>query len=165
MTLPDSTGNSVTSSSHITLREMTPENFIRVLNLKVAHDQQRFIATNDRSIAEAHFSDQAWYRAIYADETPVGFVMLADETVGRKENPECCSVWRLMIDAKYQRMGFGTKALSLVVEHVRSHPHATMLIASYIPGNRGMESFLLRFGFRPFSGPAPPGEIGVIFDL
>ena len=165
MTLPDSNANRVASNSYITLREMTPENFKSVLNLKVAPDQQRFIATNDRSIAEAHFSDQAWYRAIYADATPVGFVMLADETVGRKENPQCCSLWRFMIDAKYQRMGFGTVALSLVVEHVRSCPQATMLITSYIPGNRSAESFFLKFGFRPFSGPTPPGEIGLIFDL
>lgn len=90
MTIPDSTGNGVIGNSHITLHEMTPENFKPILNLKVAPDQQRFIATNYRSIAEAPFSDQAWYRAVYADETPVGFVMLADETVGRTENPECC---------------------------------------------------------------------------
>jgi hypothetical protein len=38
---------------------MTPANFKSILSLKVAPDQQDFIATNDRSIAEAHFSDQA----------------------------------------------------------------------------------------------------------
>ena len=91
--------------------------------------------------------------------------MLADETVGDKENPECCSLWRLMIDARYQRMGFGSRALSLVVEHVRSHPKATMLITSYMPGNLSAESFYLKFGFGPFSGPTPPGEIGLIFNL
>ena len=91
---------------------MTPENFQPVLNLKVAPDQQRFIAPRDRSIAEAHFSDQAWYRGSYADETPVGLVLLADETVGRRENAQCRSLWRFMIDARYQRMGFGTRPLS-----------------------------------------------------
>ena len=144
---------------------MTPENFQSVLNLKVASDQQGLIATNDRSIAEAHFSDQAWYRAIYAEETPVGFVMLADETVGRRENPLCCSLWRFMIDARYQRMGFGISALALVVEHVRSHPQATMLTTSYVAGNRGAENFYLKFGFRPHPGPNTTGEIELIYDL
>ncbi len=105
---PNSMVEGITGSSRITLREMTSENFESVLDLKVAPGQQEFIATNERSIAKAHFSDQAWYRAIYAGETPIGFVMLADETVGRRANPRCCSLWRLMIDARYQRMGFGT---------------------------------------------------------
>jgi GNAT superfamily N-acetyltransferase len=87
--------------------------------------------------------------------------MLADETVGRKDNPRCCSLWRFMIDAKYQPMGSGTNAFLLVVEHVRSHPLATMLITSHIAGNRSAEHFYLKFGFRTFSGPTAPGEIRV----
>ena len=165
MTDTDSSASGVERGSTITLRKMTPENFRSVLELKVAPDQQGFIATNDRSIVEAHFSDQAWYRAIYADETPVGFVMLADETVGGRENPECCSLWRLMIDARYQRMGFGSRGLALVVEHVRSHPQATMLITSYVPGNRSAENFYVKFGFRPHPGPNTTGEIELTYDL
>ncbi len=115
--------------------------------------------------AEAHFSDQAWYRAIYADETPVGFVMLADETVGCRENPLCCALWRFMIDARYQRMGFGSRGLALVVEHVRSHPEATMLLTSYIPGNRAAGDFYLKFGFRRIPGESASGEIELAYDL
>ena len=162
---PDSSAGRIDRGSEITLREMTPENFQSVLNLKVAPDQQAFIATNDRSIAEAHFSDQAWYRAIYVGETPVGFVMLADETVGQRRNPKCCYLWRFMIDARYQRMGFGTGALSLVVEHVRSHPQATMLTTSYVPGNRSAERFYMKFGFRPLAGVNVSGEIELTYDL
>ena len=137
MTLPDSNANRVDANSHITLREITPENFKSVLNLKVAPDQQRFIATNDRSIAEAHFSDQAWYRVIYADDTPVGFVMLADETVGRKENPQCCSLWRFMIDARYQGMNSGRRAMELIIAHVRTRPNATEFLTSVVQADGG----------------------------
>ena len=35
------------------------------------------------SIAEAHFSPLAWFRAVYAGDTPVGFVMLSDDPDGR----------------------------------------------------------------------------------
>ena len=152
----------------VSLREMTSENFKPVLNLGVTPDQQRFIATNDRSIAEAHFSDQAWYRAIYADEEPVGFVMVADEFCGTKADPDQnCGLWRFMIDAHYQRMGFGTKALELVVEHVRSHPDAEILLMSYIPANRAAENFFMKFGFQPYLGPypTPPGEMTLVYLL
>ena len=30
------------------------------------------------SISEAHFWPTGWFRAIYADDTPVGFVMIDD---------------------------------------------------------------------------------------
>ncbi|MEW5699369.1 hypothetical protein [Pseudomonas synxantha] len=38
--------------------------------------QRSMIADNGASIAEAHFSENAWFRAIYADETLIGFIML-----------------------------------------------------------------------------------------
>ena len=95
----------------------------------------------------------------------MGFVMLADETVGRTDNPQCCALWRFMIDARYQRMGFGSRGLALVVEHVRSHPQATFLVTSYLPGNSGAESLYIGFGFRPHPGPTETGEIELIYDL
>ena len=136
------------------------------MNLKVSSEDQKFIASNDRSMAEAHFSDQAWCRAIYADEIPVGFVLLADEECGTRKNPEPnCALWRFMIDDRFQRMGFGTAALRLVVEHVRTHEQATMLLTSYIPQNVSAENFYLKFGFKPFSGETPHGEIGLVLEL
>jgi diamine N-acetyltransferase len=166
MSDPDLAAVAVTGDSQVTLRAMTPENFKLVLNLKVAPEEQHFIATNDRSIAEAHFSDQAWYSAIYADETPVGFVMVADEACGTRINPDSnCALWRFMIDARYQRMGFGTTALQLVIEHARTHEGATMFLTSYLPGNVSAENFYRKFGFEPFDELTPPGEIGMVYWL
>jgi hypothetical protein len=34
------------------------------------------------SIAQVHFRPEAWFRAICADDTPVGFVMLYDSHLG-----------------------------------------------------------------------------------
>ncbi len=94
--------------------------------------------------------------------------MVADELCGSRKNPHPnCGVWRFMIDARYQRMGFGTKAMTLVVEHVRSHRGATLILTSYIPGNESADNFYLRFGFEPYSGSyvSPPGETTLVFDL
>jgi len=50
----------------------------QIVNLRVDPSQERFVASNGMSISEAYFEgDHAWFRAVYADETPVGFVMLA----------------------------------------------------------------------------------------
>ena len=82
----------------VTLREITRDNFREVMWLTVKPVQQRFIAFNSESIAEAHFHDEAWTRAVYADDVPVGFVMLHDENL--REEPEQKNfyfLWRFMI--------------------------------------------------------------------
>lgn len=38
--------------------------------------QRNMVTDNAVSIAQAHFSENAWFRAVYADDTPIGFIML-----------------------------------------------------------------------------------------
>ena len=133
----------------VSLREITAETVRDVLRLAVAPDQQRFVASNAVSLAQALFSPEAWYRAIYLDEKPVGFVMLYDESL-RKEPPASpqVGVWRLMIDAGCQRQGIGAEALRQVIAHVRAKAVAPRLELSYVPGPGCPEPFYLRAGFR-----------------
>ena len=58
--------------------------------------------------------------AVYADEAPVGFVMIADEVDGPDYIPQF--LWKLLIDERYQRRGLGTATLDLVVEYFRGRP-------------------------------------------
>lgn len=80
------------------------------------------------SIAQAHFHPEAWFRAIHAGETPVGFAMLEDWTRRPEEAPEdwlrepYVGLWRFMIDARYQSLGFGAQALRLLIDHARAVP-------------------------------------------
>ena len=62
----------------------------------VEPEQEPYVATNARSIAEAHFEPRSWFRAIYADDDPVGFVMAF------RDPPKEFWVWRFMIDAGHQ---------------------------------------------------------------
>jgi len=75
----------------ITLREITQETLWPILKLEVSEDQNQFVASNAVSISQAHFSDYAWFRAICADETPVGFVMIYID----EEKPEYY-LWRFI---------------------------------------------------------------------
>lgn len=132
----------VDRNATVALREITEATLVSILKLKVAPEQEKFVASNAVSIAQAHFSKHAWFRAIYADETPVGFVMLHDEP----EKPEYY-LWRYMIDARYQRMGFGRQALQQLIEHVRTRPNATELLLSYVPKEGGPLPFYESLGF------------------
>jgi len=132
----------VTADADVTLREVTGESLRHILNLKVKPEQERFVASNAVSIAQAHFEPKAWFRAIYADETPVGFLMLFDDP----DAPEYY-LWRYMIDSRHQRLGFGRRALQLLIDHVRARPGAKELLLSYVPDEGSPEPFYASLGF------------------
>lgn len=140
----DVSANSVSKDSPVTLREINTDTVPTICQLAVGDDQRTFVTPNATSIAEAHFSDHAWFRAIYAGESPVGFVMLED----RPEKPENY-LWRFMIDKRYQRMGFGRRALKLLIAHVRTRPRATELLTSVVEAPGGPLPFYERLGFIP----------------
>lgn len=138
--------------SVITLREITEENLQPVLWLKVSPEQERFVANNAVSIAQGNYSKLAWFRAIYADEVPVGFVMLSDDT----EKPEYY-LWRFMVDARYQGNGFGRRSLELVIEYVRTRPRAESFILGCVEGEGSAVGFYESMGFH-LTGEVEEGE-------
>ena len=95
----------------ISLHEITATSVRAVCALDVSPEQRSYIAANAVSIAQAHFEPCAWFRAIYADETPIGFVMLHQDP-----EKEEYFLWRFMVDTAYQRHGYGRRALDLVAE-------------------------------------------------
>jgi diamine N-acetyltransferase len=138
----------------VTFREVTKETLREILLLKVAPEQEHFVAPNEISIAEAHFSPEvAWFRAVYSGETPVGFVMLEDD-----ESKPRYYLWRFMIDARYQRTGVGRRALELLFEHVRARPGANVLWTSVVPGEGSPGPFYEKLGF-VYTGEKDEGEL------
>ena len=79
------------------------------------------------------------------DETPVGFVMIADEV----DNPEYIPqyLWKLLIDERYQRQGFGSATLDLIVEYFRGRPGVEVLNTSAGQGEGSPLGFYERYGF------------------
>jgi diamine N-acetyltransferase len=126
----------------VTLREITGETLGAILKLQVSEEQKRFVAPNAVSIAQAHFSEHAWFRAIYADDVPVGFVMLYLD-----QDTPLYGVWRLMIDQGHQRKGYGRLAMRQVIEYVKNLPKAVELMVSYGPGDGNPSPFYEKLGF------------------
>jgi len=147
------------SSESVTLREVTSETVRAVCRLEVAPEQRGFVAPNAVSIAQAHFEAKAWFRAIYAGEEPVGFVMLSEDT----ETPEYY-LWRFMVAAEHQGKGYGRRALDLVVERVRNLPGGTELLSSYVRGDAGPRDFYVRYGFEE-TGEVEEGEHVIRLEL
>ena len=148
-------------NAEVSLREITSETVVQICKLSdtLSEQQQKMVAPNAISMAQAHFSDKAWFRAIYADEMAVGFIMLYDDS----ENPEYF-LWRLMIAGPYQGKGYGRKATELLVEYVKTRPAARELSTSYVPIEGGPEGFYRKMGFEP-TGEVDDGEIVVRLTL
>jgi len=120
---------------------VTAETMRAICALDVLPEQRDYVAPNVFSIAQAYFDDHAWFKAVYAGETPVGFVMIHDG-----ENGEYF-LWRLMIDREQQREGYGRRALDLIVADLRKRPGAREIVSSYVPGDDGPEAFYRAYGF------------------
>jgi diamine N-acetyltransferase len=130
----------------VSLRPVTDANREAIEALAVAPDQERYVSGVRESLLEAaeHPDAQALHWAIYAEEKPVGFVMVADE-VG---SPDYIAhyLWKLLIDERHQRRGFGTATLDLIVEYFRNRGVAT-LWTSAVPGEGSPLAFYERYGF------------------
>jgi diamine N-acetyltransferase len=140
------------NENEVSLKQIRSKNLGAILNLDVDDNQKSLVASNARSIAQAHYSKHAWYRAIYAGDEPVGFVMLYLD----KSKPEYY-LWRLMVDQEHQGKGYGFVAMQMVIDFIRSMPKAKEFFTSYVPGKGNPSPFYRKLGFKD-TGEMMEGE-------
>ena len=159
------------------LEKVTCKNEVDVINLNIFESQYPFVADNAESLADAYIavtSDSAYAYpfAIYNDDTLVGFLKLGyneaalygqDAPASLKNN---YSLWRLMIDKRYQKKGFGREAIRLALEFVRTWPHgkAEACVTSYNPENEVAKKLYASFGFTE-NGETDEDEIVAVLKL
>jgi len=134
----------------ITLKKITRLNLRAILELDVKQEQKSLVASNAVSIAEAYFNKDAWFRAIYADSQPIGFVMISDTSLKYKNNPKHIPsyfLWRFMIDKKYQGKGYGKEAMNLIINHVKTRPKAVEFLLSHSKSDGNAGLFYKKYGF------------------
>ena len=102
------------------------------------------MAESFREAAE-HPDAHALYWVVQAEDTPVGFVMIADEVGSPDYIPHY--LWKLLIDERYQRQGFGTATLDLIVEYFRGRPGVEVLNTCAGQGDGSPITFYERYGF------------------
>ena len=157
--------NGPMSAVDVTLREITDQNREAVTALRVAPGQELFIPSVQESIDEAAATPQAnpWYRAIYAGEEPVGFVMLSWNVTPAPGIIGPWFLWRLLVDERRQRQGYAFAALTAVVEVVRA-AGGNELLSSFQGGDGEPWPFYERFGFVK-TGAFDEGEAVIRLDL
>ena len=150
----------------IILKDITKENLESIIDLDVSVRQRNQVAPNSVSIAQGHYSNSAWFKGIFNNNVPIGFVMLDLFTKEKK-----CFLWRFMIDEKYQGKGYGKIALTQVIDYVKSLKVFDEIKASYVPAESGAEGFYKSFGFMEAEGIIKEfdledsGEIGLKYQL
>jgi diamine N-acetyltransferase len=122
--------------------------------VRVAPSQERFVSSVEQSFRDAEAYPQAKprYWTINDGDEVVGFVMISDGV-----EPEVVAsdplivgpyfLWRLLIDERFQRRGYGAAALDAVVAYVRARPGATELLTSYTDGEGNPGPFYAGYGF------------------
>ena len=140
-------------TSIVTLRDITRDSVRTFCRLEIGLGQDGLVAPNAVSIAQAHFHPEAWFRGIYADDTPVGFAMLEDWSQVADREPELyegapyVALWRFMIDHRFQKFGFGAQAMQRLIDYARTRPGAKNMLLSFVPKENNPEGFYARFGF------------------
>jgi len=147
-------------ASGVSLREITDYNRESVLALCIAPSQQGYVSSVADSLEEARDNPDGnpWYRAIYADGEPVGFVMISWNVI--PDPPRIIGpwfLWKLLIDERHQGRGYGRDAVKLVADLARDQG-ASELLTSYVGGERSPEPFYRQLGFVPTGEQDEKGE-------
>jgi diamine N-acetyltransferase len=138
----------------VSLEPLTAANRATAEALRVRPGQERFVSTVAASLREAaeHPGAHAQPFVVRSGATPVGFVMVADDVEG-DYIPQY--LWKLLIDARHQRRGYGTATLDRVVELFAGRESITTSAAR---GEGGPLRFYERYGFER-TGDEHDGEI------
>jgi histidinol dehydrogenase len=145
------------------VRPVNADNLDAVLKLAVAPGQRRFVATVERSLAQAAYEPAGWPMAIYSGDDPAGFMLLYDARKDREAPAEQLYIWRLMVDARHQRLGLGRRAIQWVVEEARRMGLPTVGLSHVMaPGHAG--PFYQKLGFA-YSGKIEAGEHEMLLSI
>jgi len=126
---------------------------VRVIcTLETREEQKSFVAPNAVSIAQAYFEPRAIFRAVYADEVAVGFVMWKPA-----DDPEVAYLWRFMIDHNHQKKGHAKQAITQLIDLLRDAGYQRMR-TSVVLGGGGPLDFYRSIGFVETGATLANGE-------
>jgi diamine N-acetyltransferase len=140
----------------VTLRSVTPDNFRATIRLWTSEAQQAAyeafaaashadnVAANVFSLAEAQVHADAEPRAIYADEEIVGFIMAAPD---KHEDKTGYYIWRLMVDYRQQRKGYGRAALQGMMDDLATREDCQFFSISVVNTNADALKLYESLGF------------------
>lgn len=129
----------------VQLKDVTASNWRAVVRLELEESQKEMLASNLYSIAESKFDANARPRAVYAGKRVVGFLMY--DVPEADDDDRVASIYRFMIDRKYQGEGYGRAALAQAIKEIKAIPGIKKISICYVPENPIAKEFYGSFGF------------------
>lgn len=130
---------------NVSLRPVTKHNFADVIDLPLLAHQVDYLASNAYSIAEASFYPHYRTRAIYSDDTLIGFLMYV--SLAEEGDPGEFALYRFMVDHRQQGKGYGRRALELALQEIAAHGDVKCVWICYWPNNPAAKKFYASLGF------------------
>lgn len=143
--------------NQVHLENVTIDNFIEVASLKLKVEQENFIASNALSLAQSKYQEECIPKAILVHHNIVGFLMYC---LDRTDNEYW--IYRLMIDQRYQGLGYGQKAMEIMIKDLKEVATNHLLRISFEPENSVAKQLYEKLGFQT-TGVIDSGEI--IYEL
>ena len=137
----------------LSLVEIDRHNYLSILDLSVSEEQRSFVASNTYSLAQAFVQPECVPLALYVENKPVGFAMYCIDESDREY-----WIYRLMIDKKYQRKGYGREAMHLIIDRIRADQDHRVIYISFEPENAAAKALYESLGFVP-DGRVEYGEV------
>jgi len=137
----------------VILKEIDRNNFNDVLELSVFDEQKEFVASTMYSLAQAKAQPECIPLAVYNGDNLVGFVMYCMDFKDKEY-----WIYRLLIDKKYQKQGFGKAAMQCVLSILKQDKEHTKVYISFEPENVEAKGLYESLGFTP-DGRVVYGEI------
>jgi histidinol dehydrogenase len=145
------------------VRPVDRSNAEAVMKLQVAAGQRAFVSPVDRSLAQVAYEPCGRAMAMFDGEQAVGMMLLYDVRHDEEEPANQLYVWRLLVDARFQKRGYGRLAMSWVVDEARREGYAEVGLSHVDkPGHAG--AFYEKLGFA-YTGEVDEGERKMLLKL
>ncbi len=144
----------------ITLKKVDRDNYRKVLDIKMNEEQNKFVAPNVVSLAQAWvFYNEARPFAIYNDDEVIGFIMLRCF-----EEERDAGIWRFMIAEEHQGKGYGRKAMECIIHMITKEGKFDTLGLDFVENNFVAKHLYESLGFKE-TGEVEDGSIVMKLDL
>lgn len=149
--MPDN--HPISDAITISLHPVSKENWRAVCALQVEDGQKTFVADPGYYLNLYHY-EGLWHPfAIQMSDSVIGLLMWAiDDADGS------CWLGGILIDKRYQGMGFGRQAVLAAIAKLSSEHGCRQFALSYLPGNTRARHLYLSLGFVE-TGEAEDDEI------
>lgn len=106
--------------------EINQDNYRKAFEIELPDWQRKYVATPERSLAEAYVWADARPRLVLRDGHVVGFIMTFPFEEGGERR---LNLVRLVIDGRYQRRGIGRAVVELLIDEAAYEGFVTMTLS------------------------------------